>query len=244
MATWKLTYAELIDVLMTMRDHTAGKTDERSRFMNYCLNNVGWSRGQILQDLWVAFELNELRGGFFVEFGAADGIRYSNTYALEKTLGWTGIVAEPARVWHPAVRDNRACFVDDRCVWTKTGETLTFNQPVIASHSTIDIYSDSDRLAHTRVDGERYQVETISLNDLLTHWGAPQRIDYLSIDTEGSELDILKAFDFDRWDLRLITVEHNHTEQRQLLHDFLSSKGYVRKFDALSSVDDWYVKAG
>ena len=84
----------------------------------------------------------------------------------------------------------------------------------------------------------------MSLNDLLAHWDAPRRIDYPSIDTEGSELDILTAFDFDAWDVRLITVEHNHGPQRQGLIELLTAKGYRRKFKHLSGVDDWYVKAG
>ena len=97
--------------------------------------------------------------------------------------------------------------------------------------------------ADTRKDGERYAVQTISLVDLLDHWRAPRMIDYLSIDTEGSEFDILSSFDFAAYDIRLITVEHNHTDKRQELFDLLTSKGYQRKFETLSNVDDWYAKA-
>jgi hypothetical protein len=85
-------------------------------------------------------------------------------------------------------------------------------------------------------------VTTVSLNDLLAHWNAPRRIDYLSIDTEGSELDILQALDFGAWEIRLMSVEHNHTPKRGEIHDFLASKGYRRKFETLSNVDDWYVR--
>ena len=81
-----------------------------------------------------------------------------------------------------------------------------------------------------------------SLLDLLAHWNAPRRIDYLSIDTEGSELAILEAFDFSRYEIRLISVEHNHTAQREPILKFLASRGYRRKFEKLSSVDDWYLK--
>lgn len=238
-----ISFADALELLVALRDKTGpASADEQVAFLNYCLLNIGWSKSQFLQDLWVAYELKSRRGGFFVEFGGADGVAYSNSYALENHLGWSGIVAEPGRIWHPAIRNNRHCFVDDRCVWSRSGETVTFNQPAIAVHSTIDSYSDGDRLADTRKDGVRYDVQTVSLRDLLDHWRAPRRIDYLSIDTEGSELDILKAFDFDAYELRLITVEHNHSDQRQPLHDFLTSKGYARKFEKLSNVDDWYVK--
>src|SRR5204862_912463 len=135
------------------------------------------------------------------------------------------------------------CFVDDRCVWVRPGERLTFNQPPIAAHSTIDSYSDADRHADTRKAGKRYEVETVSLIDLLAFWNAPRRIDYLSIDTEGSEFDILQAFDFSAHDVRLISVEHNHTASRQALFDRITAHGYRRRFEVLSSVDDWYAKA-
>ena len=93
-----------------------------------------------------------------------------------------------------------------------------------------------------RRDGRRYPVETVSLNDLLAFWEAPRRIDYLSLDTEGSELDILQHFDFAAHDVRLITVEHNHTARRQPILELLTARGYRRKFETLSSVDDWYVR--
>lgn len=233
--------AEFLLLLVGLRDSDPGQ-DEQIAFLQFCVGNTVWSGGQFLQDLWVAYETKMRTGGFFVEFGATDGVKFSNTRALETRLGWNGILAEPARIWYPALRRNRACFIDDRCVWTVTGETLMFNQPAIAAHSTIDRYSEGDGLAGTRAGGQRYEVTTVSLNDLLAHWNAPRRIDYLSIDTEGSELDILRSLDFGAWEIRLMSVEHNHTPRRQQTHDFLASKGYRRKFEKLSNVDDWYVR--
>jgi FkbM family methyltransferase len=240
-----MTLGEVLEMLVALRDAAAAQRDnDEFAFMGFCLREAAHSHAQILQDLWVAWELGSPRDGFFVEFGAADGRKFSNTLYLETELGWRGVLAEPARIWQAALAANRACAIDRRCVWIESGHTLTFNEPAIAAHATIDSYSDADRLAPTRKDGRRYDVETVSLNDLLAHWDAPRRIDYLSIDTEGSELDILTAFDFDAWDVRLITVEHNHGPQRQGLIELLTAKGYRRKFKHLSGVDDWYVKAG
>ena len=71
---------------------------------------------------------------------------------------------------------------------------------------------------------------------------SPKQIDYLSIDTEGSELEILRAFKFEDYD-GLVTVEHNFREpDRQAILDLLTSKGYVRLFEAFSKFDEWYVK--
>lgn len=240
----QISFADVLSVLVAVRDETSTRPDsELHRFLDHCLRHAAASHAQFLQDLWVTFELPGRRGGGFVEFGAAGGVKWSNTCYLERELGWSGVLAEPARSYYPDLLGARNCFIDRRCVWTTTGERLLFNEPAIAAHATIDAFSDSDELAETRRDGVRYEVESVSLNDLLAHWNAPRRIDYLSVDTEGSEFDILQAFDFDRYDVRLISVEHNHTCKRDELFALLTGKGFRRKFETLSFVDDWYVKA-
>lgn len=238
------TYPQALDLLAGVRTLATRKdpTPEQA-FLIFCFQHAIGSHAQFFQDLWILHETKNQRDGYFVEFGGADGVRSSNTLLLERRFGWTGIVAEPARIWYPAIRNNRTCAVDDRCVWVRSGDRIGFTQPAIALHSTIDHYADGDQLADTRTDGLRYEVETVSLNDLLDHWNAPPTIDYLSIDTEGSELDILSHFDFDRWDVRRISVEHNHTPQRQALYELLTARGYRRVLEKLSNVDDWYVKA-
>ena len=82
----------------------------------------------------------------------------------------------------------------------------------------------------------------MSLNDLLEEYSAPDSIDYLSVDTEGSEYEILSAFDFDRRQIRVITVEHNYDgDQRNRLHGLLVERGFVRVLEDTSAWDDWYV---
>lgn len=200
------------------------------------------SRSQLRQDMFVLAELGHKRNGFFVEFGATNGHDLSNSHMLEKEFGWTGILAEPAKLWHADLAKNRSAKIDHRCVWKKSNETLVFNETSFAELSTIDQYSDFDLHAKAREDGKRYEVETISLLDLLEEHGAPREIDYLSIDTEGSEFEILEAFDFNKYNIRVITCEHNHSPMRERIHDLLTRNGFVRKYAGLSQFDDWYVK--
>lgn len=236
--------AEVFKALVAVRDlaGTAGESDE-DRFLSFCAANALQSRAQLMQDLFVLHHHKNRRNGYFVEFGAADGVSISNTFLLESAYGWEGVVAEPARFWHERLRSNRACTVDTDCVWRATGETLLFNETRDREYSTLDSLSSADWHAQSRVDGQRYEVRTVSLLDLLARAGAPAVIDYMSVDTEGSEFDILDAFDFDRYDVRIITVEHNFTPNRERLHELLCRNGYSRRFEAFSQWDDWYVRS-
>lgn len=201
------------------------------------------SSSQIGQDMFVLAELGFKRDGYFVEFGATNGKDLSNTYMLEKEMGWTGIVAEPAMVWRDDLINNRICKISFDCVWSKSDEMLEFNEVAAAELSTIQSFTESDGHAQSRAEGRKYNVYTVSLMDLLSQFNAPKDIDYLSIDTEGSEYEILSAFDFDAYNIKVITCEHNFTPMRQKLFDLLTSKGYTRKYQEFSSFDDWYVKA-
>jgi hypothetical protein len=82
----------------------------------------------------------------------------------------------------------------------------------------------------------------VSLNDLLKQHNAPPEIGYLSIDTEGSELSILEALNFDQYRFRIITAEHNYIEpERTKIYDLLQRNGYNRVYQDISQWDDWYL---
>jgi FkbM family methyltransferase len=228
----------------TIRSLAARHPDlEELRFIEFCAAHYANSKSQLFQDLFVQFSLREMVDGFFVEFGATNGVNLSNTHLLEKHFRWKGILAEPAKVWHEELRRNRDCELDFRCVWDKNGELLQFNQASDPELSTVEQHSKSDHHAEERTSGERYLVNTVSLNTLLAEHNAPDTIDYLSVDTEGSELQILSSFDFERFRVKVLTVEHNYTSHREKIHSLLASKGFIRRFEGLSLWDDWYVSA-
>lgn len=198
---------------------------------------------QIGQDLFVLDRLRWKRGGYYVEFGATDGYAMSNTWLLDKKFGWKGILAEPGRVWWDGLRaQGRNAHLEFACVWSETGQTLSFAETPIAELSALSAFKDRDH--HDRSTATTYDVPTISLLDLLAKYDAPEVIDYLSIDTEGSELAILEAFDFSRYRFRCITCEHNSTPDREKIHELLSGRGYTRVLEKLSLMDDWYVSEG
>lgn len=201
------------------------------------------SQSQLRQDLFVLSHLNFKTNGFFVEFGATNGIDLSNTYLMEKEFAWSGILAEPAKCWHATLKNNRVCSIDTDCVWSDSTSVLTFNEVETAEYSTINSYSDQDSHGRHRHGGKTYDVKTISLNDLLEKHNAPREIDYLSIDTEGSEFEILSHFDFSKHTFQVITCEHNHTPMREKIFELLAGQGYTRVYQDLSLFDDWYIKS-
>jgi FkbM family methyltransferase len=234
--------SELFPPILNSRHSLPGQTATiESEFLTKVLNNLSDSKSQLCQDLLVLFLLNNKKNGFFVEFGATDGLSLSNTFLLEEKYGWEGILAEPAINWQKALQTNRKCIIDSRCVWEKSGEKLIFFEATDGELSTISSFKGCDGHSEARKVGSEYSVDTISLNDLLTAYNAPTQIDYLSVDTEGSEFNILNNFNFSLYRFNVITVEHNFTETREKVFKLLSSNGYKRILEDFSQWDDWYV---
>lgn len=113
----------------------------------YALTN---SKAQLRQDLMVLLITNFKRDGFFIEFGATNGIDLSNTYLLEKYYGWNGILAEPAKVWHKNLFANRKCQIETNCVWKESNQVLTFNEVSVPEISTISIFNNVDEHSSDR----------------------------------------------------------------------------------------------
>ena len=200
------------------------------------------SFAQLHQDLWVLHETRHKRNGYFVEFGATDGVNLSNTCLLEREFGWRGILAEPNPAWHAALRQNRKADIDLRCVFGRSGERVAFAATKHPELATIAGYESNDGHRQARQDHIIVEVEIVALNDLLAQHNAPKEIDYISIDTEGSELDILEAFDFERWNVMLFSVEHNATGSEQALDRLMRRHGYERRYPGISKFDAWYRK--
>lgn len=232
--------------LCNVRNRVRGESDPLVRsFLNYSLSFGKISSSQILQDAFVQWVLKEKKNGFFCEFGATNGVSLSNSYSLEHHFAWTGICAEPGITWHADLRRNRpGAIIETRCVWSSSGEKLTFSETSDRELSGLSQFNKSKFFTPARRRAKTYLVETISLNDLLKIHNAPNDLDYLSIDTEGSELNILKAFDMNLFQPKVITVEHNFKSNRQSIYKLLTDFGYRRVLPEISVFDDWYIATG
>jgi FkbM family methyltransferase len=203
------------------------------------LSTVEKTKSQFMQDVFCMLLNQGKRNGFFVEFGACDGLALSNTILLERDFGWRGILAEPSRTWLPEIVKNRTCTIERRCVWSETGPRLEF-----AEFWNDESNTRSGLLASSDEDltlKQTYMVDTISLVDMLREHDAPRHIDFMSVDTEGSELDILKAFPFGDYTFGFLAVEHKTPETEIPIKALLEGVGYRQVLRTASGHDGYYV---
>lgn len=212
------------------------------------LKNLEKSKSQkkrVAMDLFVLQHLNFKKEGYFVEYGGGNGILNSNTYLMEKEFNWTGIICEPCNVYYPDILKNRECNIEKLCLWSEGNTELTLveaPQKIDSGMSSIIDFAYDDKFGYIRKKGKKHQVKTITLLDMLKKYKAPKIIDYMSMDTEGSEYEILKKFDFSEYKFNFITCEHMFVEKkRNDIYNLLTTNGYKRVFEDISDQDDWYV---
>ncbi len=200
------------------------------------------SKSQLFQDYFALYCNQRSPSGFFVEFGACNGVEGSNTLLLERDFKWNGLLAEPGRQWHSDLQINRKCSVDHRCVFSSSGKSIDFIE--CGQLSTIESFAieNKDWAKDLRIaSSNRYSVPTVTLNDLLDSHHVPCHISYMSVDTEGSEFECLEGFDFNKYHINCLTVEHNFQSSREKVQQLLTANGFVHVMSEISDYDDWFV---
>lgn len=195
---------------------------------------------QIGQEDWVLNIFNKMKNGVFVEIGASNGIYFSNTLTLERTYNWDGLCIEPSSQYTSLV-ENRNCSTEKEVIYDHADVKIDFieDEKNDSSMSFSGIKPDLDK---HQPEGLSYKRTTTTLTDLLDKLNFTTEIDYLSIDTEGSEYKIICGIDFNKYHFSLITVEHNWVEpKRSKIRKHLFDRGYHLDILADSRFDDWYI---
>jgi len=196
------------------------------------------SYSQIGQDLFVLDYFKNLKDGYFVEIGASNGITLSNTYLLEKNHGWMGVCIEPGTEEFVEMQKNRKCHLVNKAVYSKSGLKMDFVKRLNGLISGLREHYDFKTWKPADTD-KSVVVETETLTDILDRLAAPKFIQYMSIDTEGAEVEILKGIDFSKYTFGLLNVEHNHNVlQRRMQREILEANGY--KLLKENQWDDYY----
>ena len=106
------------------------------------------SKSQIFQDIFASFIVEGKFKKTFLEFGATDGVELSNTYMLENSLSWKGVLSEPSEQWHSALKKNRKnTKIITKCIWKESGKKLDFFMSDNGPYSTISDFIDSDKIS-------------------------------------------------------------------------------------------------
>ena len=218
-------------------------------FYSFIFKNREISHSQLFQDLFVLFKLGNKRKGRFLEFGATNGKELSNSYLLEKNFEWEGILAEPSPQWEKSLKENRPrTKIINECIYSESGIMIDFFVSKKGVLSTINEFRESDiesipgNTKARNEEGYLVKVPTISLNDVFIKHFNGEKIDYMSVDTEGSELLILSKFNFEKYGPKIVTVEHNFTSAQKNLDNLFEENNYKRFFPQQTQFDSWYIR--
>jgi len=212
-----------------------------NHFNSYDFNFFKNSKSQIMQDYFVASYFKFKKNGVFIEFGATDGIKDSNTYYLEKNYSWSGVLIEPIKSFYYELKKNRTSTCLNKVVYSENEKELIFQENSFKELSTIKGYGNYDKHRRDNSELNEYKVNSIKLENIFEDYLKTNQIDYLSIDTAGSEFEILKNFNFKKYKINVITVEHNYSNNRAKIKKLLIQNGYSRILESLSFWDDYYV---
>lgn len=202
---------------------------------------------QIGQDKFIYEQFfKDKKQGFFVDIGAHDGMTYSNTYFFEKELGWNGICFEPIPAIFEELQKNRKCICINSCV-SAIDKGVKFIMVSGYSEMLSGMVSTYDPRHWNRLKNEikKYggSYEIISLPSVCFNVAMKQyqvmKIDFLSIDTEGSELEILKSIDYDLVYIYVVCVENNYNDLS--IKQFMETKGFKRVAYLGCSQDEVFV---
>lgn len=175
--------------------------------------------------------------GYYVELGANDGITQSNSFYFEKKKNWKGVLIEPSPNNYLKCRQNRDPsnkFFCNACVSfdfkEKYVEMIYANLTTVSHNLEKDIDSESSFLKRSLKYLDKYEdhftfgAKAKTLTDLLIEAGSPNIIDFLSLDVEGSEMEVLKGLDFKKFQFHFLLIESRSID---ILKDFLLMHGYV-----------------
>lgn len=190
------------------------------------------------EELIIRDFFQDREGGFFLDVGCAWPIHASNTYYLEKHLGWTGFGID-------ALQNFAASWSDERphskfftfLVTDHSGADGTFfKSPEMALSSTSFDHASAVEYGAALVP-EKISVPMITLDDLLDHEGI-EKIDLLSMDIEGHELQALEGFDIERFQPKLVVVEGQDPLVMKYFHDH-GYKG-IERYRAFDLVNRYF----
>jgi FkbM family methyltransferase len=183
------------------------------------------------------------KNGFFIDVGANDGITINSTYFLEQQLQWSGICIEPLeRKYIELVKNRPHSICLNKALYNRTGVVScrdVSGYPEMLS-GIEECYNESHKhriILESNYDNNKViSIECINFDKLVSDYNI-KKVDYLKLDTEGSEFEILKSINFEKVDIEIIDIENNYNIDYS---SFLMSKGY--ELFIKHHIDEIYIK--
>ena len=171
--------------------------------------------------------------GVFVEVGAYDGERWSNTSCLAD-IGWDGVYIEPVKEYYLKCvsrhKSNPKVEVLNLAIGEENKEIEIFVGEALSTilHSQVEFYKNSEFGNHQNFSSSEI-CNQVRLEDVLVNKKIPKRFDLLVVDTEGYEEQVFKSFDLSHWAPKVIIVElHDKNEDYKNFTEFVNSTMKLR----------------
>jgi FkbM family methyltransferase len=198
-------------------------------------------RAQHGEDAQLAARFGHKQGGYYVEVGALDGEKLSNTYYFEKELGWTGVLVEADPRQAESCRATRPNSTVSNRAACAPGSPPTVTLQVAEGREEFSTLSAnrvySGILAERNITTQSIDVPAATLDQILEEAGT-KRIDFVTIDVEGHELDVMRGFDLKRWQPTVVLVESAGGAPNVRIAVQLFRAGYARVRRIV--INDWY----
>lgn len=197
------------------------------------INFLVESKSQNGQDLFAIIANDFKISGVFLEFGAYDGVIFSNTHLLEKQFGWTGILIDPIPSHYESMKQNRKCKLIHGAITAEHQDSVLIEELPA---------SDLSRFVGKRkIFKKVHEVKAFTLQEVIDQNLTSNEIDFLSIDIEGEDIAILKSLDLNCYKIKAICVEHNYREGSSEIITYMDKSGYDLVYSEFSKNDYWFV---
>jgi FkbM family methyltransferase len=209
-------------------------------FCNYVINYEHKTYSQLFQDLaFLFFCADEPIKGYYIEVGVGDGLNHSNTFLLEREVGMKGILieADPRQIKKISkYRDAKLI----ECVAGSNNEIVSINLASTPELSWVGKENPNDNIV--RSSTRNHTINSYTLDSILEQNLNECSLDYLSIDVEGYENEVLQGFTLNRWQPKFINIEHNRDKvQMEKFNDFFK-ENYTLVLESITDCDYWYLR--
>ncbi len=198
------------------------------------------------QDYFIDKILERKNGGVFLDIGAHDGVSSSNSYFFEKSRNWQGLCIEPSPSVFKELKKNRQCPCLNGAV-TEVDEIVEFTE-VYRGASDLSGVTDYLSDTHKKLISDSIPIHGGEIKAIQVQGYSPktifekydlEKIDYLSLDIEGGEYEVLKSIDFKTVDITCLSVENNPWNKKRTT-PLMRKAGYHLAFRFFN--DYFYVK--